>query len=149
MNVFGPLAFALIAAFGNAMFAVGQKKAVVLDNTLLFVACSGAVCVLLTVLVAPVFGDSDYIEMLRQNSKWIILSGVGLFLTYLGFNLLYSNYGASNYILYAVISIITTSIFVGALIFKESLNIYHWVACLTAVITIILFSMGNLIGSNS
>ena len=146
MNIFGPLLFALLAAIGNAMFAAGQKKAVVLDNTLLFVACSGVICVLLTVLVAPVFGALDYVGMVKQNSKWIVLSGVGLFFTYLGFNLLYSNYGASNYIIYAVISIITTSIVVGAWIFKEHLNVYHWLACLTAVITVVLFGVGNNIG---
>ena len=33
MKIFWPLLFAFIAALGNALFAAGQKKAVVFDNT--------------------------------------------------------------------------------------------------------------------
>jgi drug/metabolite transporter (DMT)-like permease len=56
---------------------------------------------------------------------------------------LYSQYGASNYILYAVLSIITTSVIVGVVIFKETFNIYHWLALLSSIITIALFTLGN------
>lgn len=143
MKVFGPLIFALIAAVGNAMFAAGQKKAIALDNTLVFIALAGVVCISLTAIFAPFIGEVSYAENLKQNWKWIFLSGVGLFLTYLGFNLLYSNYGASNYILYAVISILTTAIVVGVIIFNEKFNLYHWLACFSAILTIVLFSLGN------
>jgi len=54
-----------------------------------------------------------------QGPLWTDLSGVGLFLTYPGFNLLYSRYGASQYVLYAVLSIITTTIIVGIWWLKE------------------------------
>jgi drug/metabolite transporter (DMT)-like permease len=64
-------------------------------------------------------------------------------LTYIGFNLLYSKYGASNYILYAVLSIITTSIIVGVVMFKESFNAYHWLAFGSSITTVALFAMGN------
>lgn len=118
MNIYGPLIFALTAAIGNAMFAAGQKKAVAFDNPFTFIALAAMVCVFLTVAAAPLFGQPNYSSVAKANGWWAVLSGTGLFLTYLGFNLLYSKYGASNYILYAVLSIITTSIIVGVVIFK-------------------------------
>lgn len=143
MNLLGPLAFALIAALGNALFAAGQKKAVMLDNSFSFIALAALVCVLLTLLAAPMIGPTNYALALRQNGHWALLSGVGLFLTYLGFNLLYSHYGASNYILYAVLSIITTSLLVGVILFKENFNGYHWLAFGSSLVTVVLFSLGN------
>ena len=143
MNITGPLFFALIAAIGNAMFAAGQKKAVTFDNPFTFIALAAIVCVVITLAAAPLFGQPQYSTVAKENGGWAVLSGIGLFLTYLGFNLLYSKYGASNYILYAVLSIVTTSVIVGAIIFKESFNLYHWLALGTSIITIALFSIGN------
>ena len=143
MNILGPVAFALIAAVGNAMFAAGQKKAFQFENPFTFIALAATISLILTVLLAPIFGQPNYSEAIKQNGQWAVLSGVGLFLTYLGFNLLYSQYGASNYILYAVLSIITTSIIVGVIIFKEVFNVYHWLALLSSMITIVLFTIGS------
>jgi len=143
MNILGPLKFALIAAVGNAMFAAGQKKAFQSDNPFTFIALAAIICVFLIVLFAPLFGPPNYSETIKQNGQWAILSGVGLFLTYLGFNLLYSKYGASYYILYAVLSIITTSVIVGVVVFKEIFNLYHWLALLSSIIAIVLFTIGN------
>lgn len=143
MNIVGALLFAMIAALGNAMFAAGQKQAVELDNTFTFIALASLVCVSLTVLCAPLFGPTNYVDAAKQNGHLALLSGVGLFLTYLGFNLLYSRYGASNYILYAVLSIITTSILVGVVIFKEELNFYHWIAFGLSIVTVVFFALGN------
>lgn len=143
MNILGPLLFALVAAVGNAMFAAGQKRAIELDNAFTFVALAALVCVILTTLFAPLFGPTNYINAVKQNGHWAVLSGVGLFLTYVGFNLLYSRYGASNYILYAVLSIITTSIIVGVVLFKETFNTYHWFAFACSILTVALFTIGN------
>ncbi|MBU2714067.1 hypothetical protein [Zooshikella harenae] len=143
MKVLGPLLFSLIAAFGNALFATGQKKAGYLDNMLTFVSLSGIFFVILVTLAAPLFGSSNYLEIVKSNWQWSLLSGIGLLLTCVGFNLLYTNYGASNYILYAALSIITTSLVVGVLIFKESINFFHWSACIFALLAIVFFSVGN------
>lgn len=143
MNIYGPLLFALTAAIGNAMFAAGQKKAIAFDNPFTFIALAAIFCVLLTVAAAPLFGQPHYSSVIKENGGWAMLSGAGLFLTYLGFNLLYSRYGASNYILYAVLSIITTSIVVGVVMFKETFNLYHWFAFGTSIITVVLFALGN------
>ena len=146
MKILWPLFFAFIAAFGNAMFAAGQKKAVVFENMLPFIVISVLVSVFLIILLAPLLGPTDYPRVIKQNWVWAIVTGVGLFLTYLGFNLLYTKYGASNYILYAVLSIITTSIIVGVVIFKEAFNYYHWGALVGSIVTIILFTIGNSVG---
>lgn len=143
MNIWGPLAFALIAAIGNAIFVAGQKKAIPFDNPLVFIALAAIACVFLMLLFVPLFGQPKYLEALKQNGSWAILSGVGLFVTYLGFNLLYSRYGASNYVIYAVLSIITTSVIVGVVIFKETFNAYHWLALFSSIVTVVLFAVGN------
>lgn len=143
MNQLTAIAFALIAATGNAFFVIGQKKALALANPFTFISISAIFCVLLTLLSAPLFGAPKYSEVLRVNGIWAIVSGFGLFLTYLGFNLLYSSFGASSYILYAVLSILSTTLIVSGLIFKETFNLYHWLALLSAIITVTLFSIGN------
>lgn len=127
----------------SAMFAAGQKKATAFDNPFTFIALAAMVCVFLTVATAPLFGQPNYSSVAKENGWWAVLSGTGLFLTYLGFNLLYSKHGASSYILYAVLSIITTSIIVGVVMFKESFNVYHWLAFGSSVITVALFAIGN------
>ena len=143
MNVLGPLLFAMIAALGNAMFAAGQKKALIQESTFSFIVLAALVCVTLTSLAAPLLGPTHYERELRQNGWWAVLSGAGLFLTYLGFNLLYTHYGTSHYILYAVLSIITTSILVGVVLFRENFNVFHWLAFGCSILAVVLFSMGN------
>lgn len=82
-------------------------------------------------------------EYLATNFKWIVVGGVGYFLTFTGFYFLYTRFGASYYALYAVLSIITTSIVVGLLVFRESFNLYYGLAVGTAILTIVLFAVGQ------
>ncbi|NOI67806.1 EamA family transporter [Vibrio sp. 99-8-1] len=142
-SLFGALFFALIAAVGNAMFAAGQKKVVVEDGPLSFMVLTSVICVILAVVISPFIGSSRYGEVLRENWQWVTIGGVGLFLTYLGFYLLYSRYGTTSYVLYAVLSILTTSLIVGLWLFKETFNSYHWAAFVCALLTVVLFSLGN------
>jgi drug/metabolite transporter (DMT)-like permease len=143
MQVLGPLLFALLAAVGNGFFAFGQRKATGVENSFVFITIALVVCVALCMVSAPFFGPVNYGATLKQNLNWAALSGVGLFLTYIGFNILYAQYGAASYILYAVLSIITTSVVVGAWLLRENLNLWHWLAVLTALATVGLFSYGN------
>lgn len=143
MNLLGLLAFASLAAIGNAIFAAGQKKSVGLAHPFTFNTLSATICLLLMIILAPVFGPSNYSVAIKSHGYWAILGGVGLFITYLGFNLLYSKYGVSSYILYAVLSIVSTSIIVGVVIFKENFNTYHWLALISSILTIVLFTIGN------
>lgn len=139
MNILPPLLFAFIAAVGNAIFAFGQKKSIGLDNTISFIVLSVAFCILFTAIAVPFFGKYDYITTFKNNWLWTCFSGLGLFMIYIGFNLLYTRYGASHYVLYAILSIFTTSILVGVFMFKESLNIYQYFSLLLSIFAIILF----------
>ena len=138
-----PIVFATIAAVGNAMFALGQKKSVGVENGLLFVALSAIVAVLFSFFLAPLVGKFDIGSTIKGNLNALILSGSGLFFTYLGFNLLYSRYGTSQYVLYAVLSIITTTIIVGIFWLKEPVNAYHKIAIAMALAAVVLFSIGQ------
>lgn len=138
-----PVFFAAIAAVGNAMFALGQKKSANVENGLLFVGLSALVAVILSICFAPLAGICNLESTLRGNVKAVMLSGLGLFLTYLGFNLLYSRYGTSQYVLYAVLSIVTTTIIVGIFWLKEPVNIYHKIAVAVAIAAVVLFSVGQ------
>ena len=143
MKILLPIIFATIAAVGNALFALGQKKSVGVENGLLFVGASAVVAVIFAFLFAPLVDTIDLGNTLKGNWKAVLLSGLGLFLTYLGFNLLYSRYGASQYALYAVLSIITTTIIVGIFWLKEPVNIYHKIAIVLAIGAVVLFSIGQ------
>ena len=138
-----PIVFATISAVGNAMFALGQKKSANVENGLLFVGLSAIIAVIFAIIFAPLVGTFEIGNVLKENWKSVLLSGLGLFLTYLGFNLLYSRYGASQYALYAVISIITTTIIVGMFWLKEPVNVYHKVAIAMAIIAVVFFSIGQ------
>jgi drug/metabolite transporter (DMT)-like permease len=143
MKILGPLLLALLAAVGNGFFAFGQRKAVGVENTFVFITLTLSLCVFLCILAAPLFGNVNYLTTLRNNTVWAVISGIGLFMTYIGFNLLYANYGASGYTLYGVLSILTTSVIVGSFMLKEPLNAWHWMGIFSAIATVGLFSYGN------
>ncbi|MFQ5661203.1 MAG: hypothetical protein ACE5GZ_12330 [Gammaproteobacteria bacterium] len=143
MKIAGALLFAFIAALGNALFVAGQKKAVGIDNGLGFIVYAVAMAFVLILMTVPLIGTPNYLHTVRASWVWVIVGGVGLCMTYIGFNLLYTYYGASYYILFAVMSIITTTVIVGVIFFRESLNIFHWSALLFALITVALFSIGS------
>lgn len=142
MKLILPVFFAFIAAAGNALFAYGQRQSAGMSNGLVFVGASAMVACLLALFTSPVVGPVSW-EGIRQNPGLVIVSGIGLFLTYLGFNLLYANFGVSPYILYAVISIVTTTVVVGILLLREPVNAYHMAAIVAAIVTVILFSIGQ------
>lgn len=135
--------YAAIAAIGNAMFALGQRKSAGAENGLLFVGLSALVAMACALLASPLAGAVDVEGTLRGAWRAILLSGLGLFLTYLGFNLLYTRYGASHYVLYAVLSILTTTIGVGILWLREPVTLYHKLAIALALAAVVLFSIGQ------
>ncbi len=139
------LLFAAIAALGNAIFVYGQRRAVVAANPFLFLLGAVLVCATLFVGATLVFQtptDSGYVT---QNISSMVISGVGFFITFVGFYLLYSQFGAVYYIVYAIFSIITTSIVVGVLIYKEPFNLYQFGALVLAILAIVLFNYGRFV----
>lgn len=142
-SVFAAIGIAAVAAVGNAIFVYGQKKSLPSSNPFLFLICALAVCISLF-LVASLFFPKEHIpQFLRKNVLWCFVSGTGFFLTFIGFYFLYTLFGASYYVVYAVLSIMTTSLFVGVFIFREQFNVYHLLSVCTAILTILLFALGN------
>jgi drug/metabolite transporter (DMT)-like permease len=138
-----PVVYATIAAVGNALFALGQRKSAGAENGLLFVGLSALVATAGALAFAPLIGPAHVGAALKAHWRAVLGSGLGLFLTYLGFNLLYTRYGASQYALYAVLSIITTTIGVGIVWLKEPVTIYHKLAIALALAAVVLFSIGQ------
>ena len=137
------LLFACIAAVGNAIFVWGQKKSVPTSNPFIFLACSLSLCVIFLVIAGSFFPMPSTRTFLNSNWKAGLMAASGLFITYLGFYLLYTKFGATYYTLYAVISIVTTSILVGVFILKETFNVYYFISIVCAVLTIIFFFAGH------
>lgn len=141
MNIIMPLIFAFLAAVGNAVFALGQKRTVGIENSISYVVISVFFAVVFTAMVTPFFGKYNYLLTLKHNWIWALVSGFGLFLLYVSFNLLFTRYGTANYVLYAILSIFTTSVIVGVFILKETLSFQQYIALALSVISIILFSI--------
>jgi len=138
-----PLLFATLAAIGNGIMVYGQRGAAPPSNPFLFILAAIAACLLMFMAAAYLYRTDGDMAYIGNNLGMIGLSGVGFFLTFVGFFLLYNGYGASQYTLYAVISILTTSLGVGVLIYKEDFNIYKVAAMVFAMIAIALFTYGN------
>jgi drug/metabolite transporter (DMT)-like permease len=143
MNALLTVAYAGIAALGNALFAVGQRQSAGIANGLLFVGASACIACALSVLCAPMVGPFGVGALVRDHWKSVLLSGAGLFLTYVGFNLLYTRFGTSPYVVYAALAIITTTVGVGFLYLREPVNGYHIAAVLLAAAAIVMFSIGQ------
>jgi drug/metabolite transporter (DMT)-like permease len=143
MNIVLTVSFAATAALGNALFALGQRQSSGTTNSLLFVALSAGVAFALTLACAPLFGPFEPGALLRSHWRTLLFSGVGLFMTYVGFNLLYARFGTSPYVIYAALAIITTTVGVGFWYLHEPVNRYHVTAVLLAVAAIVVFSIGQ------
>ena len=135
--------YAAIAAIGNALFALGQRQAAGAANGLLFVALSAFIACLLALAGGTVGGAFDVSALLRTHGKSVLLSGAGLFLTYLGFNLLYTRFGTAPYAVYAAFAIITTTVGVGFLYLREPVNRFHVAAVVLAAAAIGLYALGQ------
>lgn len=143
MKILLPLLFALIAAVGNALFALSQKRSAGSGNGMLLVAATVLVAMLLALVAAPLFGPVDLPSLVRLQGRNILLGGVGLFLCYIGFNLLYAGFGVSSYILYAVLSIVTTTVVVGLIYLKEPVNGMRIASIALALFSVVLYSLSQ------
>ena len=137
------LSVALLAAAGNGLFAFGQRKAEVVTNPFLFILSALIVCAVAFGISMPFMPGVDGMAYLRRNWMWALVSGAGFYFTFLGFYFLYSRFGASHYALYAVLSILTTSVLVGIVLMGEKVNSFHLAAIGCALLTVILFAIGQ------
>ncbi|MDP6509475.1 MAG: transporter [Chloroflexota bacterium] len=141
MGTFGPaLLLALLAAAGNALFIYAQKRADLPQNPLLLLAGAAFVAFVLLVIYSTVVGLPDVAEYGRTRGVWMFLTGVGLMITFVGFNFLFNRFGASYYSLYAALSILTTSVGIGFLVFREPLN--SWIVAATGATLLAIALLG-------
>ncbi len=136
------LLFAGLAALGNALFVFGQRRSSIANNSFSYLTSAVFIAAAFFALAAVALRTQQEIN-LTGNVFITIVGGVGLFITLIGFYFLYSQYGAVYYGIYAVLSIITTTIGVGVLIFRESFNQYQIVALILAILAIVMFSLGE------
>lgn len=136
----------LIAAFGaigNGLFAYAQRRATVQEAPFSFVSVS-LVSALAICLAASIFMKGPGpIQVFQQSGQWAFWTGAGLAATLICFNLLFTRYGATFYVLYSVMAILTTTFLVGQLLLREPINIYHVGAILLAIGSVLLFTLGQ------
>ena len=138
-----------MAACGNALFVYGQRAASPSANPFLFTLGATASGVMLLFVATLAWQSSGNAAYLADNALNVAFGGIGFFVTYLGFFLLFSRYGASQYALYATLSILTTSIGVGVVVFREQLNLYQAVAMILAIASIALWTYGRSLGAGT
>ena len=138
-----PFGFALIAAIGNVFFVLGNRKVGHTVNPFFFTATVMAVCLTLYLIGTTIFGLRGSGEFLRKNIGWCTVSGVGMFLTFLGFYLLYSRFDTSYYALFVVTSMLLTTIVLGVFILRERINLYGGISIAAAVVSIVFFGLSK------
>jgi drug/metabolite transporter (DMT)-like permease len=138
-----PFVLAFIAAIGNALVTIGQKKATPINNPFLFGAMSLCLASVILFTFSLFFKNESILPYVKNNMLWISVSAFGLVLLNVFLYILYRNFGANLYTLYAVLAISTTSIGASVIIFKERWNVYYGLSLITTVITILLFLKGK------
>lgn len=135
--------FALFAAVGNALFVYGQRASQTAENPFFFLLATLSVCITLFAISAMLSKAPMEGAYLTANLKPILISGVGFYITFIGFYWLYTQHGAFGYTLYALLAILTTAIGVGLVIFREPFNKFHVISGLLAVAAILVFGIGQ------
>ncbi len=138
------LLIAGLAAVGNAMFVYGQRKSSLTNSSFSYLVGAVLVCAFIVAVVSISYRNEQAISFVADNIVMIGIGGIGMATTYLGFYLLYTNYGAVYYVVYAVLSIITTTVIVGVIILGESFNRYQVIAMGLAILAIVMFTIGKL-----
>lgn len=137
------LLFASLAAVGNALVALGQVKGGTGKSPFMFLTFALAICLALISGAALLMDNGSWTQFARNTWVWFCVTGIGFFLTFTGFYLMYSRFGASSYVIYAVISATLTTLGVGVAIQHEKLGMMRSLALVTCVITVALFSLGK------
>ena len=138
------LLIAGLAAVGNAMFVYGQRKSSLSNNSFSYLIGAVLVCAVIVAVVSISYRADQAVNFVADNIVMVGIGGLGMATTYLGFYLLYTNYGAIYYVVYAVLSIITTTVIVGVIILGEGFNKYQGIAMVLAILSIVLFTIGRL-----
>jgi len=135
--------FALIAAIGNAMFVYGQRGSSTSENPFYFLTVTLIVCTSLFLASTLISKGPTAFDYVHDNLWYILISGLGFYITFVGFYWPYTQQGATSHIVYALLSILTTSIGVGLILFKEPFNRFHVISGVLAVAAVITYGIGQ------
>jgi drug/metabolite transporter (DMT)-like permease len=135
--------YAGLAAIGNAIFVFGQRSSTASSNPFLFMTGAVTLCAAMFIIAALLSDNSGSTDYLKQNVWPILIAAIGFFITFIGFYLMYSRVGANSYTVYAVLSILTTSVIVGMVIFRESFNSYHVASIGLSVLAVFFYGYGQ------
>jgi len=138
-----PLLIAIAASMGNALFIYSQRASPEAPNPFLFSTGTVISAALFCGMASYFFRSEADVHYMDSAWPYMLLAGFGVFITFVGFFVLHTQFGASQYSLVAVSSIFSVSIFVGIVIFKESFNWVQAIATILAVGSLILFSIGR------
>lgn len=116
----GPLMLAMAAAVGNALVAIGQKKAPAPSNPFLFGSLTMGFASVVLFLFSYCYTQVPNSGFSRSHLAWATVSATGMVLLQVFLFFLYRTYGASYYSLYAVLAIVTTSVVAGIWFFEEA-----------------------------
>lgn len=144
-GLLAPFLIALIAAIGNALVTLGQKKAGAFQNPFAFGSFSLLIAAIILFSISFLYPTKGLLHYFTINFKWLIISGIGLVMLNIFLYLLYRNHGASYYTLYAILAIITTSILLSVFVFGEKMNVYYYISFVFATLTILMFMKGKMI----
>jgi len=136
------LLFALLAAGGNALFVYAQKRGELPQNPLLLLSGAAFVCFLILLGTTFFFERPDFGAYARTRGVWMLATGIGLTVTFLGFHFLFTRFGASYYTLYASLAILTTSVGVGFFAYREPINGYVVASTVAALVAMGLLGVG-------
>ncbi len=135
---------AFLGGFANAMFAIGQRKAIDIQNGIAFVGACLLVSALTLFIVSYWQSPApEYITMIKKNYGWILLSGVGTAVLNFCLYFLIANYGVSSYALFAIFAMSLT-ILIGVLFLAEDFNLYYGLSLLFGIISVSMFALAKL-----
>ncbi|WP_432797015.1 EamA family transporter [Poriferisphaera sp. WC338] len=143
MNFLPIFLVSLLAAVGNTLYVAGQKQAASVNNPIATNFFTLLVATACTGLAYPFFTRPETLPLIKQNANWILLSGFGLFIVYIGFNIMYTKFGPQIYPVYAVLSIVLVAFVLAVLIFHEPFNLYHAASIFFAALTVIFFAIAH------
>ena len=137
------LLIASTGASGNAFFAWCQRKAMLDTSPLVFVAMAAATYLFGALVTVAILARANPGQVTVTGWPWAVGSGIGLYLTVLCFYFLYTRFGTAYYALYAVLSILTTTLFVGQVVLREPINRFHLISIALAIGAVVTFSLAS------
>lgn len=143
-GLLAPFLLALIAAIGNALVTLGQKKAGACENPFFFGSFSLLIAAIILFGISFLYPTKGLQQYFTINLKWFFITGIGLVKLNIFLYFLYRNHGASYYTLYAILAIITTSFLLSVFVFSEKINVYYYISFIFAALTILMFMKGKI-----